>query len=293
MSGFSTKLRQGILPNERDWNEHLIEGHAKAPSQTPLAFASFKTSEGINSYQILAQELEGIAERDIKIVDLACGDGHLISYLLPGLANAAQIIGVDMSESELVIARKAVTDARVSFRRARAQQLPLDAESIDLIVCHMAFMLMSPLDPVVAEISRVLKPGGRFSAIVGNRGNHQGLFLEISNAISQYIDSRYPKVKETSFGDARVFSAEGLRSMFSEDLGFHGSFDRAAFGLRYDIPPEKLWDLFGNMYHVGVLTDKEQLELRELLIQLAQKHMNRNGTIQFEFSMCKLSVSKR
>src|SRR4051812_33699826 len=115
MSNFSKKIRQGDLPNEEDWTQHVAEGHKRAPSQTPDAFAAYKTTEGLNSYQILACEIAKFSGKDLNIVDLACGDGHLIPSLLPKLSPQSLVHGIDMSESELAIAKQNQKDPRVSF----------------------------------------------------------------------------------------------------------------------------------------------------------------------------------
>src|SRR6516162_9896417 len=126
MSNFTNKIQNGQSPTDEDWTDHLLEAHNKAPSMTPDAFASYQTSEGKNSYQILADK---ISPNTGHIVDLACGDGHLIPHLLPKLSHNGKISAVDMSAIELAIARRTVKDPRVSFFQAKAQNLPLGDRS--------------------------------------------------------------------------------------------------------------------------------------------------------------------
>ena len=44
----------------------------------------------------------------------------------------------------------------------------LATASVDVIVSHMALMLMAPLDEVIREMHRVLRPGGMLAAVVGS-----------------------------------------------------------------------------------------------------------------------------
>jgi ubiquinone/menaquinone biosynthesis C-methylase UbiE len=54
----------------------------------------------------------------------------------------------------------------VRLLNAAADRLPIPDASADLVVCHMAFMLFTPLAQTVREIGRILKPGGKFAAVV-------------------------------------------------------------------------------------------------------------------------------
>jgi ubiquinone/menaquinone biosynthesis C-methylase UbiE len=290
MSKFSEKIRRGELPSDDDWSEHLIEGHGNAPSQTPAAFAAYKTLEGLNSYQILAHEVDQFHEKNLRIIDLACGDGHLIPHLLSKQGPTARISGIDMSEAELTLAKRNLNDPRVSFFHGKAQKLPFKDGSADLVLCHMAFMLMLPLEPVVSELARVLAPQGKFSAVIGNRNAHRGFFAEIARTAFGFISARYPKINEARSGDPRIFSEEGLQTLFKKELGFSQDIKRMNFELICNTSPAGIWDLMKNMYHLSVLSPDERGELKDLLIRMGQKHADANGGVSFTFSMTKLTV---
>src|SRR4051794_25325741 len=79
---FANKVLNGEIINNEDWSEHLMEAHRISPRMTPLAFAPYKTSQGKNSYELLADCVVASPSKNIHLLDLACGDGHLIPYLL-------------------------------------------------------------------------------------------------------------------------------------------------------------------------------------------------------------------
>jgi SAM-dependent methyltransferase len=58
----------------------------------------------------------------------------------------------------LVHARRRVPDGE--FRVAELDQLPLPDDAVDVIVCALAFVHLSRLQPVLAGFARVLRPGG-------------------------------------------------------------------------------------------------------------------------------------
>ena len=74
ISNYARKILGGELPNHGEWSEHLKEAHKIAPGMTPQAFAHYKTKQGKNSYQYLADSVSTYPDEPAQIVDLACGD---------------------------------------------------------------------------------------------------------------------------------------------------------------------------------------------------------------------------
>jgi len=293
MSKFIEKVRQGIIPTDKDWTEYLVIAHEKAPSMTPHAYADYKTKEGLSSYELLAQTCKLYQNKNITAVDLACGDGYLISFVLPLLNKPSKIIGVDMSNAELAIARNRLKEPNISFINAHAQKIPLDDHSVDVILCHMAFMLMLPLEPVVQEISRILKPGGSFSAVIGGVPTDDPFYLQVRRLYSEFLASRFPNMKDTKTGDSRVASEDGLKQLFTLDLGFNERIETLNFELQYIVEPAGIWSLMKDMYFVGMLPDIEQDNLRKAFIDLGDKNKAKDGKVTFGYPMRKFTITKQ
>ena len=251
---------------------------------TPRAFAARRTRDGRTSYSILAEQIEK-AGGDLSVVDLACGDGYLARFLLPRLGAGGKLFGIDMSEAELEVARRAVRDPRASFLLAKAENLPLADQSVDVVLCHMAFMLMAPLEPVIAEISRVLKKGGRFAAITGNPNVKPGVNADMQSLVSGFIAQRYPKIGAIRLGDKRIQSIDGLRELFREERGFRGLLDLGEFELQAVVDPQGLWDYMKDMYFVAMLPLTEKNGLRAALLEFASSHAGDDGQLRFEIPM--------
>ena len=84
-------------------------------------------------------------------VDIACGGGLMAEHL-----QGYRHVGVDLSPASLRLAR----DHGVEVIRADVTALPLDDEVADLVVAGEIFEHVEDLDTLVAQIARVLKPGG-------------------------------------------------------------------------------------------------------------------------------------
>jgi 2-polyprenyl-6-hydroxyphenyl methylase / 3-demethylubiquinone-9 3-methyltransferase len=102
----------------------------------------------------------------VRILDVGCGAGFLANELARhGLA----VTGLDASASSLAVARRYDGTGTVRYELGDAYELPHPAASFE-VACAMDF-LEHVEDParVVAEISRVLKPGGLFFFHTFNR----------------------------------------------------------------------------------------------------------------------------
>ncbi|MGW1372935.1 class I SAM-dependent methyltransferase [Streptomyces sp. NPDC002446] len=89
-------------------------------------------------------------------LDAACGTGRQTAALT---ARGHRTIGVDQSPQMLERARRNAPGAE--FRHGLLEDLPLPDGSVDLAVCSLALTHLPDLTPAVAELARVLRPGGR------------------------------------------------------------------------------------------------------------------------------------
>lgn len=97
----------------------------------------------------------------LRILDLGCGTGE-ITRRLADLYPQAQLLGVDILEGNLEIARRASTAFadRVRYETGDAFALAQADAQFDLVVCRHLSQAVPQFDQVLDEITRVLKPGG-------------------------------------------------------------------------------------------------------------------------------------
>lgn len=104
--------------------------------------------------------------RSAHVIDLACGTGLITEALLNRLDDRGRVRSVDLDRAALAYASAAVSDDRVTWHEADASQLPFEASTVDVVVCNQGLQFFPDRRAVLAEVSRVLRPGGRLAVAV-------------------------------------------------------------------------------------------------------------------------------
>ena len=112
-----------------------------------------------------------------SILDLGCGTGHLTEKI----ANfGATVVGIDSASTMIEQARTHYPHLR--FEVADATNLQF-TEQFDAVFSNAVLHWIKESEKVVASICRALKPGGRFVAEFGGKGNVKMIVTAIHNAI--------------------------------------------------------------------------------------------------------------
>ncbi len=95
-----------------------------------------------------------------EVLDVATGTGDFIDTLMKTLKSYESFIGIDISKKDLASAQKRFADQPVKLLEMNAESLQWDDNAFDTIsMAHSIHHLQQP-DKVLAEMHRVLKPGG-------------------------------------------------------------------------------------------------------------------------------------
>jgi len=95
-----------------------------------------------------------------RILDVATGGGNFIHFLMEGLQDYTEIIGVDNNERAQVSFTEAFKEnPKVKFQMMDAHKLDFDDSSFDLVCISNSLHHLDPL-PVLYEMKRVLSPNG-------------------------------------------------------------------------------------------------------------------------------------
>ena len=93
-----------------------------------------------------------------RVLDLGCGAGQLAHHLATN--GAIEVIGIDVSERMLALAREQWPHPRVTYRREALEAATFPPERFDLVVSSLAFHYVDDYRGLLARIARWLAPGG-------------------------------------------------------------------------------------------------------------------------------------
>ena len=105
-----------------------------------------------------AADLAAVGAGD-RVLDVATGTGDLAIELAARVGPTGEVVGSDFSEEMLTFARKKAPDQR--FEWANALELPYEDGAFAAATVGFGARNFSDLDRGIAEMARVLKPGGR------------------------------------------------------------------------------------------------------------------------------------
>jgi SAM-dependent methyltransferase len=92
-----------------------------------------------------------------SILDIGCGDGQISRMMA---AVGAAVVGIDPTRNQIRVAHE--RGGGPAYLRAAAEALPLADASFDAAVACLVFEHIDALDEAIAEVARVVVPGGRF-----------------------------------------------------------------------------------------------------------------------------------
>jgi arsenite methyltransferase len=152
----STKPDEGfIFPTGRAWAEDL--GYPPELGNVPEA--SVESFAGVaNPFSL------GNIETGATVLDLGCGAGTdlLIAAQMAGPSGRA--IGIDLTPAMVERARTSAGEMgleNVEVHEGMIERLPLEDESVDVVISNGVIDLVPDKEAVFTEIKRVLRPGGR------------------------------------------------------------------------------------------------------------------------------------
>ena len=138
------------------------------------------------------------------VVDLACGTGLITRALVRRLDEDGHIYGVDLDPVMLARAAATVNRPQVTWHEADAGHLPLETSTIDVVVCNQGLQFFPDRDVVLAEVRRILRPGGRLALAVWGRLEANPWPAVMAEAVGEFLgdDARAGTESVCALGDS-------------------------------------------------------------------------------------------
>jgi len=224
-----------------------------------VAASSYDRFMGRYSVLLSAQmaDLAGVRAGQ-RVLDVGCGPGALTAELV-ARTGASNVAAVDPSAPFVEATRTRYPG--VDVRQASAEELPFDDAAFDAALAQLVVHFMTEPVRGIAEMARVVRPGGVVAACVWDHAGAHGplaLFWDVARSVDPSVadESRLPGVREGHL--AELFAEAGLRdvesTVLSADLE-HPSFEAWWQPFTAGVGP-------AGSYVAGLSRDR-QVELRE------------------------------
>ena len=153
--------------------------------------------------QTLTVELLRVSDGEL-ILEVGCGYGRVSRSLLASAR--IQLVGLDLSEAMLRSCKQELGE-ELTVCRADAGRLPFRDGSFDAVVCTGVLMHLPDQRRALAELGRVLRPGGRLVV----SGNNLLSFFAVPMTVAVWLRSRSRQVFKTPWFYRRILSKQGVQ----------------------------------------------------------------------------------
>jgi SAM-dependent methyltransferase len=223
-----------------------------------------------------------------RVLDVACGTGALTRAASELTGSAAMVVGLDVNEGMLAVARRKAPE--ISWRHGRAEALPFERDSFDAVVSQFGLMFFEDRRGALQEMLRVLRPGGQLAVAVWDALERSPGYVAMVELLRRLFGEPAADALRAPFvlGDRDL-----LRSLFAE-AGIAGTQITTHSGTAC-FPSIEAWistEIRG--WTLADVLDDAQLDL---LVHQAQRALQRfvtaDGSIAFEISAHVVTAIKR
>lgn len=269
--------------------EHILSIHKNNPGFTENCAQNFKNNAGRSSYQWLAELIQ--PKIHYSVLDLACGSGALLEICDELYGQRISLTGVDMSEDELALATNRLRNKKIKLKNSTAQNLSVfSKKSYDVILCHWALTLMDPLEPVLREVKRILKPKGIFGAIIDGDHNLSTEYEIVHNIIYGWAQKQFANYGSIELGDPRARDPIKLVDIAKK------IFQNSAITIEPDIlllkakPLQLAKDVSGFFYAALVLSEENNKKMIKDLQKFFELNKDKNQISTFHMPINRLII---
>ncbi len=150
---------KGISQLSLDQYRSRVRRIYDGPAGAVLKFGSFLSlHEPLVGHLLRSRRFD--VSRFESILDVGSGAGQILGHLTRHASPTARLVAFDLSQQMLCRARSRVKDVRPQFVAGDMVQLPFASESFECITCGWVLEHLPDPRPGLAELERVLKPGG-------------------------------------------------------------------------------------------------------------------------------------
>lgn len=203
-----------------------------------------------------------------QILDLGCGTGHLANEIKK---HGAGVTAIDASPEMIEKAEKEFPD--VDFKVADGANFHFN-KAFDAVFSNAALHWMHKADGVIKCVYDSLKPGGRFVAEMGGKGNMKHMIAATQQVLTKHGYKNLGERKLWYFPSLGEYTSKLEARGFRVTYAIH--FDRPTLLQDGRLGVTKWLNMFGDTYFEGIKGIEKQKILSEIT-ELLEPYYNRDG----------------
>ena len=124
-----------------------------------------------------------------RVLDVACGTGVVARLAAERVGADGRVVGLDLNPGMLVVARSLPVEAGpIGWVQATAGRLPFPDGSFEVVCCQLGLQFFPDRAAALAEMARVLVPGGRMVVMVWRSIDHSPGFAVLAAALDRHVE---------------------------------------------------------------------------------------------------------
>ena len=222
-----------------------------------------------------------------RVLDVACGTGILARAAARVVGSDGSVVGVDINEGMLAVAR--ATSSDIAWQAGAAEALPFVSASFDRVVSQFGLMFFQDPLQALSEMRRVLRPGGKISVAVWASLEDTPGYAAVADILKELFGADVAKSIEApySLGDREVLSAlfarAGMEEVLIETMAGKARFPSVETWIYTDI---KGWTL------ADVIDDAGYERLRQEAPKRLSPFVLPDGSVEFNAPAHIVTVAK-
>ena len=223
-----------------------------------------------------------------RVLDVGCGTGVLACAVAERVGPQGYVVGLDPNEQMLAVARckptgitpTGIAPGGITWRSGRAEALPFKDAGFDAVVSQFALMFFESKPAAIAEMLRVLRPGGRLAVAVWDSLEHAPGYLALTEVLQELFGAHVARAMHAPFalGDRhellRFFVGAG--AVGAEVQTQPGTVCFASADAMINTERACVWTLG------GLLDEQQFARLRQRGRDVLRPFVSSDGSVQFD-----------
>ncbi len=218
----------------------------------------------------------------MQVLDLGSGTGYPALMGAHTVGPNGSMIGLDLAEQMLVVARRKATAlglANVTFRTGDVTALPFEADSFDAVTSRFCLMFLPEIPKAAVEIVRVLRPGAWLAAAVWSAPEKNPYLMIPITVIKQFID--LPPPDPTAPGIFRLAKPSDLAEMLRQTGFSNLSEEEFLADVRFSSGEDyytSVMDIAAPIQNLfAKLSDEQKADARSRIVASANQYRRTDG----------------